>query len=201
MSIAHEESILSTEAVDALFAQARTANAFTGEVTDAQAEAIYELAKFGPTAFNSQPLRVTYVRKGDARDRLVQHLAPGNQDKTRLAPLVAILSFDADWHEQWENFLPAATRGKARYDADAELRAQTGRDNAHLQAGYFILAVRALGFAAGPMTGADFAGIDAEFFPAGDRKAFLVVNIGKPADDAWGPAKPKLAYEDVAEII
>ena len=201
MSIAHDESVLDETAVDALFAQARTANAFTGEVTDAQARAIYELAKYGPTAFNSQPLRITYVRTPEARERLVRHLSAGNQEKTRLAPLVALLSVDAEWHERWDEFLPAAIRGKARYDDDEHLRASTGRDNAHLQAGYFILAVRSLGLAAGPMTGADFGAIDAEFFPEGDRKSFLVVNIGKPGDDAWGPAKAKLAYEDVVETL
>ena len=39
-------------AVDAIFAGARTPNTFTGDVTDQQARAIYELTKFGPTAFN-----------------------------------------------------------------------------------------------------------------------------------------------------
>jgi 3-hydroxypropanoate dehydrogenase len=87
------------------------------------------------------------------------------------------------------------------YDASADLVAATGNNNAHLQAGYFILAVRSLGFAAGPMTGADFAAIDAEFFPAGDQKSFLVVNIGQPGPEAWGEAKPKFAYEDVVRTV
>ena len=30
------------------------------------------------------------------------------------------------------------------------------------------------------MTGADFAAIDAAFFPDGSQKSFLVVNIGQP---------------------
>ncbi len=51
------------------------------------------------------------------------------------------------------------------------------------------------------MTGADFAAIDAEFFPAGDQKSFLVVNIGQPGPDACGEAKPKFAYEDVVRTV
>lgn len=202
MSIAHQEAALDAAAVDALFTEARTANTFTGEVTEEQAQAIYELAKFGPTAFNNQPLRVTYVRTPQARERLVAHMSRGNAAKTLAAPLVAVLSFDTEWHERADIFLPvAAERIKGMYAADDAVRYGTGRDNGHLQAGYFILAVRALGLAAGPMTGADFAAIDAEFFPQGGRKSFLVVNIGQPGEDAWGPAKNKFAYEDVVETI
>ncbi|MET3810051.1 malonic semialdehyde reductase [Arthrobacter sp. UYEF3] len=201
MTIAHEEAVIDAAAVDAIFAEARTANAFTGEVTDGQARAIYELTKFGPTAFNSQPLRVTYVRSEEARAILVDAMSPGNSAKTASAPLVAILSTDTAWHEQWDTFLPGFNRPKAMYDAAPELAAATGNDNAHLQAGYFILAVRSLGLAAGPMTGADFGKIDSAFFPDGSRKSFLVVNIGQPAEDAWGAPKPKFAYEDVVRTV
>jgi len=201
MTIAHEEAAIDSAAVDAIFAEARTANSFTGEVTEDQARAIYELTKFGPTAFNSQPLRVTYVRSDEARATLVGTLSNGNKAKTASAPLVAILSYDTDWAGQWDNFLPGYNAPKAMYDASPELTASTGNNNAHLQAGYFILAVRSLGFAAGPMTGADFGAIDAAFFPAGDQKSFLVVNIGQPGTDAWGEAKPKFSYEDVVRTV
>ncbi|WP_314212239.1 malonic semialdehyde reductase [Pseudarthrobacter equi] len=201
MTIAHEEAVIDSAAVDAIFAQARTANSFTGEVTEEQAQAIYELTKFGPTAFNSQPLRVTYVRSDEARATLVGTLSRGNQAKTASAPLVAILSYETDWASKWDSFLPGYNAPKAMYDADPALAASTGNNNAHLQAGYFILAVRSLGFAAGPMTGADFAAIDAAFFPAGDQKSFLVVNIGQPGEEAWGAAKPKFSYDEAVRTV
>ena len=200
MTIAHE-AVIDSAAVDAIFAEGRTPNTFTGEVTEEQARAIYELTKFGPTAFNSQPLRVTYVRSAEARAALVGTLANGNRAKTASAPLVAVLSYDTSWQEQWDNFLPGYTAPQAMYDAAPELAAATGNNNAHLQAGYFILAVRSLGLGAGPMTGADFAAIDEAFFPDGSQKSFLVVNIGQPAADAWGPAKPKFAFEDVVRTV
>jgi 3-hydroxypropanoate dehydrogenase len=201
MTIAHEEAVIDAAAVDAIFAEARTANSFSGEVTEEQARAIYELTKFGPTAFNSQPLRVTYVRTDEARARLVDTLSAGNKAKTASAPLVAILSYDTAWQEQWDKFLPVYTAPKDMYDGNPQFAAETGNNNAHLQAGYFILAVRSLGFAAGPMTGADFSAIDAAFFPEGGQKSFLVVNIGRPGPDAWGEAKPKFAYEDVVRTV
>ena len=201
MTIAHDEAVIDAAAVDAIFAEARTPNTFTGEVTDEQARAIYELTKFGPTAFNSQPLRVTYVRSGEARAALVETLANGNRAKTASAPLVAVLSYDTSWQDQWDNFLPGYNAPKAMYDAAPDLAAATGNNNAHLQAGYFILAVRSLGLSAGPMTGADFTAIDEAFFPDGGQKSFLVVNIGQAAADAWGAAKPKFAYEDVVRTV
>lgn len=128
-------------------------------------------------------------------------LSRGNQAKTASAPLVAILSYDTDWAGKWDNFLPGYNAPKAMYDADPALAAATGNNNAHLQAGYFILAVRSLGFAAGPMTGADFAAIDAAFFPACDQKSFLVVNIGLPGEEAWGEAKPKFSYGEAVRTV
>ena len=51
---------LSPDAQDLLFREARTANSFTDEpVTDEQVAGIYDLVRFGPTALNSQPLRIT----------------------------------------------------------------------------------------------------------------------------------------------
>ena len=50
--------------------------------------------------------------------------------------------------------------------------------NAHIQAGYFITAIRALGLDAGPMTGADFEGLKKEFLAGTNEQPFLVVNIG-----------------------
>src|SRR5690349_20210029 len=91
---------LSSDAQDLLFRQARTANSFTDEpVTDEQVAAIQDLVKFGPTAMNSQPLRIVLVRSDDARARLLKHMADGNRDKTAAAPLVAILAADTDFNE------------------------------------------------------------------------------------------------------
>jgi DNA-binding CsgD family transcriptional regulator len=50
-----------------------------------------------------------------------------------------------------------------------------------MQAAYFVIAVRAAGLAAGPMGGFDSAGLDGEFFPSGNWRSFLIVNIGDPA--------------------
>src|SRR5690348_18320093 len=82
---------LSPEAQDLLFREARTANTFTDEpVSEEQVRAIYDLAKWAPTSMNNQPLRIVLVRSPEARARLVETMAGGNQAKTSTAPLVAM---------------------------------------------------------------------------------------------------------------
>ena len=75
---------LGPEAAELLFRAARTANTFTDEpVTDEQLRAIYDLVKWAPTSMNTQPLRIMLVRTREARERLVQHMAPGNRPRPR----------------------------------------------------------------------------------------------------------------------
>ncbi|WP_434614113.1 malonic semialdehyde reductase [Arthrobacter sp. A5] len=191
-----DELILDSEATDALFLEARTTNTFTDEpVTEEQMRAIYELTKMGPTAMNIQPLRVTWVRSAEARDRLVSYMADGNAAKTATAPMVAILSVDGDWHEHFPTFFPHAPERKAMFEGKDALRSAMAGNNGHMQAAYFIMAVRAAGLAAGPMAGFDTAAIDADFHAGTSRKTIMVVNIGKPGENAWLPRLPRLDYD------
>ncbi|MFJ1736875.1 malonic semialdehyde reductase [Streptomyces sp. NPDC088254] len=193
--------VLDPAAQDLLFREARTANAFTDEqVTDEQVQAIYDLVKYGPTAFNQTPLRITLVRSPEARERLVQHMAEGNQAKTAAAPLVAILSADNEFHEELPTLFPAFPQAKDLFFAERTAREGSATVNAALQAAYFIVGVRAAGLAAGPMTGFDFEGVRKEFLDD-DHTPLMVVNIGKPAENASYPRSPRLAYDDVVTTV
>ncbi|MFJ7066830.1 malonic semialdehyde reductase [Streptomyces sp. NPDC101115] len=192
---------LDPAAQDLLFREARTANTFTDEpVTDEQVQAIYDLVKFGPTAFNQSPLRITLVRSPEARERLVRHMAEGNQAKTQAAPLVAILSADNEFHEELPALLPHFPQAKDMFFAERPVREQSALLNAALQAAYFIVGVRAAGLAAGPMTGLDFAGVQKEFLDD-DHTPLMVVNIGKPGEDAWFPRSPRLDFDEVITTV
>ncbi|WP_181311919.1 malonic semialdehyde reductase [Nocardioides campestrisoli] len=189
---------LSPDAQALLFTEARTANAFTDEpVSDEQVAAIYELIKFGPTAMNTQPLRIVLVRQGEGRERLLKHMSDGNRDKTATAPLVAILAADTDFHEHLPTTFPHFPGARDMFAGDAAGREQMARFNATLQAGYFLVGVRAAGLAAGPMTGFDADGIDQEFFADGTLKTLIVVNLGRPAENAWFDRLPRLALDEV----
>ncbi|MER6396601.1 MULTISPECIES: malonic semialdehyde reductase [unclassified Kitasatospora] len=194
--------VLDAAAQDLLFRDARTANTFTDEpVSEEQIQAIYELVKFGPTAFNQQPLRVVLVRSAEGRERLVQHLADGNKAKTAAAPLVAILAVDNEFHEELPTQLPHFPQAKDLFFTERPVRESSAVLNGALQAGYFIIGVRAAGLAAGPMTGFNAEGINKEFFADGEHSVLAVVNIGKPGEDAWFPRSPRLAYDEVVTTV
>ncbi|MEU3560612.1 malonic semialdehyde reductase [Kitasatospora sp. NPDC006786] len=190
--------VLDAAAQDLLFREARTANTFTDEqVSDEQVQAIYELVKYGPTAFNQQPLRVVLVRSAEGRERLVRQMADGNKAKTAAAPLVAILAVDNEFHEELPTQLPHFPQAKDLFFSERSVREQSATMNGALQAAYFIIGVRAAGLAAGPMTGYDAEGINKEFFGDGEHSVLAVVNIGRPGEDAWFPRSPRLAYDEV----
>src|SRR5690606_24772769 len=132
------------EAQDLLFRAARTANTFSGEpVSEEQVRAIHDLVKFGPTAMNTQPLRVALLRSEESRRRLAPLMAEGNRAKTVSAPLVAVLGFDSEFHLNGERFFPERAEMVAQAFADETGRIPAARLNAALQAAYFIIGVRA----------------------------------------------------------
>ncbi|MGC5285176.1 malonic semialdehyde reductase [Micromonospora sp. DT231] len=196
----HRLSRLDERAKHTLFTGARTANTFAETpVTDAELTGVWELVKWAPTSVNSQPLRVLFVRPGEGRDRLVKHMNERNRAKTATAPAVAVLAMDTRFHDHIPAVLPHKPEMKDVFAGNDDLRAGTASFNATLQAGYFILAVRAQGLAAGPMGGFDAASVDAEFFPDGRFRSLLVVNIGHPGKDPWHPRLPRLSNDDVVQ--
>lgn len=185
-----------------LFTDARTANTFAATpVSDAELTGIWDLARWAPTSANIQPLRILYVRPGQGRDRLVRQMNEGNQAKTASAPAVAVLAVDTQFHEHIPTLLPYKPELKDVFEANEALRTTSGMFNATLQAGYFILSVRAHGLAAGPMSGFDAAGMDAEFFPEGRWRSILVVNIGHPGPNPWFDRLPRLHQEDTVRWV
>jgi 3-hydroxypropanoate dehydrogenase len=180
-----------------LFTEARTANTFAEvAVADDELALIWELARWSPSAANGQPLRVLFVRAREGKERLVRHLDEGNRAKTLSAPAVAVLAYDLDFHEQMPTVFPA--RGdllRAAFADQIDARESIAAYNSALQTGVFLLAVRAAGFAAGPMAGFDKAGVDEEFFVGTSWRSHLVVNIGHPGADPWFPRLPRVPVE------
>lgn len=183
-----------------LFTEARTANSFADvPVTDEELAGIWELARWSPSMANSQPLRVLFVRTPEGRARLGAHMSDGNRAKTLSAPAVAVLAYDAEFHQHFPTVFPA--RGAAYRDNFSGMPGEAleglAKYSAAIQTGVFLLAVRASGLAAGPMAGFDGPGIDAEFFGGTTWRSHLVVNIGHPGEAPWFDRLPRLD-EDTA---
>ena len=194
--------VLDAAAQSLLFTSARTANVFSPEpVSDDQLRAITELAKWPPTMANTNPLRILFVRTPEGKQRLSPAMSEGNRAKTASAPVVAVLAVDTDFHDKIPELLPYRPELRDSFVNDPENRERLAIFNGALQAGYFTLAIRAAGLAAGPMIGFDGPAIDAEFFPGRSWKAILVINIGKPGTDPWFERLPRLAHEDYVEYM
>jgi len=200
--LSSEEGLLTLDAAaqELLFTAARTANAFSDEpVSDAQLRAITDLAKWPPTMANTNPLRILFVRTPAGRDRLGPLMSEANRAKTVSAPAVAVLAVDTDFHDKIPELFPFRPEMRENFVADPAGRERLATFNGALQAGYFILAIRAASLAAGPMLGFDGPGIDAEFFADRTWKTILVVNIGRPGTDPWFDRLPRLSHEDYVE--
>lgn len=186
---------------DLLFRDAHTVYSFADRpVFDGEIEQAYELMKWAPTAMNLQSLRIVLVQTDEAKARLIPHLAEGNRAKAASAPVIAILAADTNFHDNLPRVLPQAPAAKDMF-ADATVREQTARFNATLQAGYFLIALRAVGLHAGPMGGFDAVGLDADLLKGGPLKSFLVVNIGHPAEGGTFPRNPRLHADEVVTSL
>lgn len=192
---------LTDAALDQLFRNARSLHAYSDQpVTDDTLRALYDLLKWGPTAFNAQPARYVFLRSAEAKARLAPLLMPANQKKTLAAPVTVIVAQDLDFPARLPEQFPAYD-AKAVFDGNAALTEATAFRNSSLQGAYLMLAARALGLSAGPMSGFDAAKVDAEFFPGGRVRSNFIVNLGY-GDLAKATSRgPRLAFAEAAQIL
>jgi 3-hydroxypropanoate dehydrogenase len=187
-------------ALDQIFLSARTHNAFSGEVTDADIRALYDIVKMGPTTANSQPGRFVFLRTRESRERLRPALSPGNLDKTLAAPCVVIVAHDLEFYENLPKTFPHADArswfvGKPDYIATTALR------NGSLQGAYLIIAARAMGLDTGPMSGFDNAKLDQEFFPDGKWKSNFLCSLGRGDPGKIFGRGPRLAFDEACRVL
>ena len=192
---------LDDHSLEALFTRAATANSFAETpVTDDELRSIWELTKWPPTSANFQPMRVLFVQSPEGRAKLGELMNDNNRAKTVAAPAVAVLAFDRAWHENIATTTPHLAHLTEFFANNEDPRLDAARNNSWLQAGYFILAIRAFGLAAGPMGGFDAAAIDQEFFSDGRWGTFLVINIGHPTEGSYRPRLPRLGEEQTVQF-
>lgn len=192
--------VLNDTALDQLFRSARTQNAFLDQpVGDAQLHALYDLLKWGPTSANMSPARFVFVRSAAAKEKLRPALSEGNLAKTLAAPVTAIVAYDEDFHEKLPYLFPH-TDAKSWFDGPREGRHEAAFRNGSLQGAYLILAARAVGLDAGPMSGFDNAKVDEAFFAGTAIKSNFLVNLGYGDPAGVFPRSPRLSFDEAARI-
>jgi 3-hydroxypropanoate dehydrogenase len=193
--------MLTDAILDQLFRTARTTHAFTTQpVTDATLRELYELLKWGPTAWNSQPGRYVFVRSAEAKARLAPAVSSSNRAKTLAAPVTAIVAFDTRFFDRLDEWAPGST-GKELLTKDGALAEVTAFRNGSLQGAYLILAARALGLAAGPMSGFNAERVNQEFLANSTWRANFLVNLGYPDGTAGKSRAARVSFADAVRIV
>src|ERR1700741_3191068 len=159
---------LDDEALDRLFREARTFNGWLDRpLTDDTLRRIYDLVKWGPTSANAGPARFVFLRTPEAKERLRPALTGRNVEKTMSAPVTVIVAYDMLFFEKLPRLFAHNPGMRDNFARSPELVEVTAKRNSSLQGAYLIMAERAMGVEAGPMSGFDHAKVDEEFFGAG----------------------------------
>ena len=183
-----------------LFTAARTQNGYRPEaVADDTLRRLYELVKWGPTAANSGPARLIFVRSPAAKNKLLGCVSPGNVNKVREAPVTVIVGMDLDFHEQLPKLFPHVD-ARAWFANDAAKRVESALRNSSLQGGYLILAARALGLDCGPMSGFDAAKMDAAFWAGTKVKTNFLCALGHGEPSKVLARHPRLSFDEACRI-
>ena len=194
---------LDQQALDQLFLKARTQNGWLPTpVSDAQLREIYDIMKMGPTSANSSPARLVFLRTPEAKARLLPALSPTNVDKTRAAPVTAIIGYDTRFYEWMPKKLfthrPEMADNYAKNPGLAEI---TAFRNGTLQGAYFMLATRAVGLDVGGMSGFDNAKVDAEFFSDRRVRSNFLCNVGHGDPSKVLPRLPRLDFDEACTLL
>ena len=188
-------------ALDQLFRDARSHNGWKIDpLSEATLREVYELARFGPTAANTNPARFVFVTSAEAKEKLASVSSGNNQAKIKAAPATVIIGYDMDFPEHMEALFTHVPGVKGWF-SDPVAAEQTAFRNGSLQGAYFIVAARSLGIDCGPMSGFDNGKVDALFFAGTKIKSNFICSIGHGDGDNMFDRLPRLSFEDACKIV
>jgi nitroreductase len=193
--------MLNDTTLNTLFFDARTHNGWHNKpVSDEQLQRIYDLMKWGPTSANCSPARIVFVKSPEAREKLLACMNPGNVEKTKAAPVTAIIGMDMAFHEKLPMLSPH-NNARSWFAGNQPLIEATAFRNSSLQGGYFILAARALGLDCAPMSGFNADRMDETFFSGTTIKTNFVCSLGYGDHGKLYPRGPRLAFDEACRIV
>ena len=193
---------LGDEALDIIFREARTHNAWKDEpVSDETLKELYELMKWGPTSANMSPARIIFVKSKEGKEKLAPALSEGNLKKTMEAPVTAIIGYDVKFYERLPELFPHAPEAKTWFNWSDEWAEMNAFRNGSLQGAYFMIAARSLGLDCGPMSGFDMKKVDEIFFSRTSVKSNFLCNLGHGDPAGLFPRSPRLPFDDACSIV
>lgn len=124
----------------------------------------------------------------------------GNLEKTRKAPVTALVAYDSRFFEH----VPIqfkAYHALPIFQNNPTLAAATAFRHGSLQGAYLMLAARSLGLDCGAMSGFDPQRVNDSFFPDGRWKVNFIVNLGYGDAADNHPRGPRREFDQVASIV
>lgn len=194
--------MLNEEALKTLFTEARTHNGWREiPVSDALLQQLYDLMKWGPTSANSSPARIVFVKSAEAREKLLACMNAGNVEKTRTAPVTAIVGMDMAFYEQMPKLFPHNPDARSWFAGNPASIEVNAMRNSSLQGGYFIMAARSLGLDCAPMTGFNAEKLNETFFAGTTVRVNFVCCLGYGDPGKLHPRGPRLSFEEACKIV
>lgn len=192
---------LNQAALNQLFLEARTFNAWQDvAIPDELLHRLYDTFRMGPTAANSCPARIVFVKSKAAKEKLAPALSEGNRAKTMAAPVTAIIGYDLHFYDKLDKLFPNAPGARSWFDYDAQVAFTNAFRGGTLQGAYLIIAARALGLDCGPMGGFDNAKVDELFFAGTQVKSNFLCNLGYGDEKGNYPRNHRLAFDEACSI-
>ena len=197
---------LSEDAQRRLFLDARSATRFAPRPVPLEViKDVYEWVRWGPTGYNTSPLRIAVVTSEAARARVIAHANDNNRPKMLRAPLLLVAAMDERYHELSWVTAPHHAGYQEEMESRAEHRKASAYGNGLMQLGYFIVGLRAAGLAVRPMGGYNHAALDADVLAGHAWRSEVVLGIGYAVavgeDDGAGPRRPRLTFEQAAIVL
>lgn len=191
---------IDTGALNQLFFEARTHNQWQDRpVSEELLRELFDTLRWAPTSANCSPARIVFVKSPEAKARLLPALIEGNVEKTRTAPVTAIIGHDLEFYEHLPHLFPH-TDARSWFIGNRALIEETAFRNGSLQGAYLIMAARALGLDCGPMSGFDPGKVNEAFFPDSSVRVNFLCNLGFGRAEALFPRSPRFGFDDVCRI-
>ena len=195
-------SVFDLKSKNLIFKKARTHNDWLDkDISNDILMEIYDLMKWGPTSANCSPARIIFVKSKVSKDRLLPYVIESNLEKTKSAPVTAIIGHDINFHDHLPKLFPHNLDAQNWFNHSIDIAEETAFRNGSMQGAYFIIAARALGLDCGPMSGFDKEGVDNEFFRDTNIKSNFLCNLGYGDKTKLFERSPRFKFNEICEII
>jgi 3-hydroxypropanoate dehydrogenase len=191
---------LDADSLDLILSGARTHHTWTDKpVDDALLRELFEIVISGPTSMNSLPARFTFVTSEDGKEKLAAAMKPANVPKMLGAPVSVIIAHDLDFWQHLPFLFPHEDR-RPFFEGKPEFTSETAFRNASLQGAYLIIAARALGLDAGPMSGFSNKVVDEAFFAGTSLRSNFICNLGYADESGLFQKLPRFGFDEICSF-